>query len=179
MVAQGLPQWLSLQCKESAFSTEDTGSIPGFKRSPGGGNPLQDSCQGNPMNKGACRATVHGVTNNWTQLSTHEGNGCTTLRMYLMPLNCTLKNGWNGKFYIIHIYYNFFQNIATIYIIMFSNIKVRVQQRGRGIGNPLQYSCLRNPKDRRAWWATVHRVERVRHDLATKQGKPCSDWGYS
>ena len=29
---------------------------------------------------------------------------------------------------------------------------------GKGHGNPLQYSCLRNPMDRGAWWATVHRV---------------------
>ena len=29
---------------------------------------------------------------------------------------------------------------------------------GKGNGNPLQYSCLENPKDRGAWWATVHRV---------------------
>ena len=29
---------------------------------------------------------------------------------------------------------------------------------GGGHGNPLQYSCLENPKDREAWWATVHRV---------------------
>ena len=29
---------------------------------------------------------------------------------------------------------------------------------GGGHGNPLQYSCLENPKDRGAWWATVHRV---------------------
>ena len=27
-----------------------------------------------------------------------------------------------------------------------------------GNGNPLQYSCLKNPMDRGAWWATVHRV---------------------
>ena len=27
-----------------------------------------------------------------------------------------------------------------------------------GNGNPLQYSCLENPMDRGAWWATVHRV---------------------
>ena len=26
---------------------------------------------------------------------------------------------------------------------------------GRGNGNPLQYSCLKNPIDREAWWATV------------------------
>ena len=29
---------------------------------------------------------------------------------------------------------------------------------GGGHGNPLQYSCLENPTDRGAWWATVHRV---------------------
>ena len=27
---------------------------------------------------------------------------------------------------------------------------------GEGNGNPLQYSCLENPMDRTAWWATVH-----------------------
>ena len=29
---------------------------------------------------------------------------------------------------------------------------------GEGNGNPLEYSCLENPVDREAWWATVHRV---------------------
>ena len=29
---------------------------------------------------------------------------------------------------------------------------------GEGTGNPLQYSCLENPMDRAAWWATVHGV---------------------
>ena len=29
---------------------------------------------------------------------------------------------------------------------------------GEGNGNPLQYSCLENPTDRGAWWATVHRA---------------------
>ena len=43
--------------------TEDPGSIPGWGRSPGGGNgnPLQDSCLGNPMDRGAQWATVHGL----------------------------------------------------------------------------------------------------------------------
>ena len=27
-----------------------------------------------------------------------------------------------------------------------------------GNGNPLQYSCLENPRDREAWWATIHGV---------------------
>jgi len=29
---------------------------------------------------------------------------------------------------------------------------------GGGHGNPLQYSCLKNPMDRGAWWDTVHRT---------------------
>ena len=29
---------------------------------------------------------------------------------------------------------------------------------GEGTGNPFRYSCLENPMDRDAWWATVHRV---------------------
>ena len=37
-----------------------------------------------------------------------------------------------------------------------------------GNGNLLQYSCLENPMDKGAWWATVHGVARVGHDLATK-----------
>ena len=39
---------------------------------------------------------------------------------------------------------------------------------GEGNGNPLQYSCLENPMDRGAWWATVHGATRVRHDLVTR-----------
>ena len=35
---------------------------------------------------------------------------------------------------------------------------------GEGNGNPLQYSCLENPMDRGAWWATVCGVAGVRYD---------------
>ena len=35
----------------------------------GNGNPLQYSCLENSMDRGACRATIHGVTKYWTQLS--------------------------------------------------------------------------------------------------------------
>ena len=35
---------------------------------------------------------------------------------------------------------------------------------GREHGNPLQYSCLENPMDRGAWWATVHAWHEVGHD---------------
>ena len=34
---------------------------------------------------------------------------------------------------------------------------------GGGHGNALQYSCLENPMDRGAWWATVHGVPKRHH----------------
>ena len=37
---------------------------------------------------------------------------------------------------------------------------------GEGNGNPLQYSCLENPMDRGAWWATVHGVAKSRTGLS-------------
>ena len=47
--------------------------IPGLERSPGeeerNGNPVQYSCLENPMDRGAWRSTVHGVTK---ELDTHD-----------------------------------------------------------------------------------------------------------
>ena len=37
---------------------------------------------------------------------------------------------------------------------------------GEGNGTPLQYSCLENPMDGRAWWAAVHGVARSRTRLS-------------
>ena len=45
-------------------------------------------------------------------------------------------------------------------------------------GNPLQYSCLKNPKDTEAWGSVVHGVTRVRLDLVAEQEdllQSCSD----
>ena len=56
-----------------AGATGNMCSISGSGRSPGGGNgnPFQYSCLENPMDVGACWATVPGVTKSQTQLSTH------------------------------------------------------------------------------------------------------------
>ena len=58
---QGLPD--GSVGKKSACNAGDPGSIPGSGRSPGEGNSnlLQYSSLENPMDRGACRATVHGV----------------------------------------------------------------------------------------------------------------------
>ena len=59
------------EVKASACNVGDPGLIPGSGRSPGegNGNPLQYSCLGNPMDRGAWWATVHGVAKSRTQLS--------------------------------------------------------------------------------------------------------------
>ena len=53
--------------KESTCNVGDQGSIPGLGRSPGEGYsyPLQYSCLENPMDGGAWKAAVHGVTKSW------------------------------------------------------------------------------------------------------------------
>ena len=57
--------------KNLPVNAGDAGLIPGSGRSPGGGNgnPLQYSSLGNPVDKGAWQATVHGIAKSWTRLS--------------------------------------------------------------------------------------------------------------
>ena len=62
----GFPRHVSVvkNLPANAGDTGDMGSISGSGRSPGeeNGNPLQYSCQDNPMDRGAWQATVHRVT---------------------------------------------------------------------------------------------------------------------
>ena len=61
--------------KEPAHNAGDPGSIPGSGRSPGegNGNPLHYSCLENPMDRGVCQATAHGVA----ELDTTERLTCS------------------------------------------------------------------------------------------------------
>ena len=57
--------------KESVCNAGHLGSVPGLGRSlgEGNGNPLQSSCLGNLMDRGAWQATAHEVTKSQTRLS--------------------------------------------------------------------------------------------------------------
>ena len=57
--------------KEPVCNAEDLGLIPGSEKAPGEGtgNPLQYSCLGNPMERRAWPATIHGITNSRIGLS--------------------------------------------------------------------------------------------------------------
>jgi len=61
----GLPRLCSV--KNPLANAGDVGLIPGSGRSPGegNGNPLQDSCLENPMNREDWQAAVHGVAKSW------------------------------------------------------------------------------------------------------------------
>ena len=68
----------------NAGDTRDMGSIPGWGRSPegGNGNPLQYSFLENPMDRGAWWTTVHGVAKSQTRLK-----GLSTAQMNLWSKN--------------------------------------------------------------------------------------------
>ena len=68
----GFPAFISV-LKNPPADGGDVGSIPGSGRSSqeGNGNPLWYSWLGNPVDRGAWRATAHGVTKSWTRLSIH------------------------------------------------------------------------------------------------------------
>ena len=68
----GLPWWLSGE--DSACKEGDVGLIPGSGRSPGegSGSQLQYSCLGNPTDRGAWGAAVHGNTGVRYNLVTKE-----------------------------------------------------------------------------------------------------------
>ena len=89
----GIPRWLS--GKESACSAGDTGLIPGSGRSPGrgNGNLPQHSCLGNPMDRGAWRATVHGVMKTWVSTHMHRSSyWFTRAEKYLKVIQCKSAN---------------------------------------------------------------------------------------
>ena len=49
------------------------------------------------------------------------------------------------------------------------------QKWGEGNGNPLQYSCLENPRDGEAWWAAIYRVAQSRTRLKRQQQQTKGD----
>ena len=79
--------------KVSAYSAGDLGSIPGLGRSSGegNGNPLQYSCLENPVDGGACWATVRGVSD-FTSLHFTHSSGFL-LSLSLMRLICHSSQG--------------------------------------------------------------------------------------
>ena len=90
------------------------------------------------MDRAAWQATVHGVAKNGTRPS-------LTLSIFLSLERSGFPGGSEGK-------------ASACDVEDPGSIPVSGRSPGEGNGKPLQYSCLENPMDRGAWWATVHGV---------------------
>ena len=79
----GLPWWFS--GKKFACQVGEMGSIPGSGRSPGegNGNPLQYTCLGNPMDRGAWWAKMRGVTKELDMTEQLRDNNPVNISMLL------------------------------------------------------------------------------------------------
>ena len=110
----------------------------------GNSYPLQYSCLENSMDRGAWQAPVHGVAKNQTWIYTYLFTGVSqvVLVVKILPANT--------------------RDVRDMGLIPGS-----IRSPGEGNGYPPQYSCLENSMDHGAWWATVHGLQRVRHDRAT------------
>ena len=122
----------------------------------GDGTPLQYSCLENPMDGGAWWAAVHGVAEGRTRLSDftfiftfmHWRRKWQPTPVFLPGesqgqgslVGCSSWGRW-GSDTTERLHFHF--SLSCI---------------GEGNGNPLQCSCLENPRDGRAWWAAVYGV---------------------
>ena len=84
-----------LSGRELTCDAGDTGSTPGLGRPPGEGNsnPLQCSCLGNPMDRGACWPAIHRIIKSWMSLS-----DSTTTEVIGTGNSKRLKGVWGEAF---------------------------------------------------------------------------------
>ena len=93
----GFPRWCS--GKESACQAGDVGLIHGSGRSPGEkhGDPLQYSCLENSMDRGACQATIHGVTKIRRDIATKQWHFSKGIFVVCSVLIIFMKIMWKRK----------------------------------------------------------------------------------
>ena len=153
------------------------GSIFGLERSPGGehGSLLQYFCLENPMDRGAWQATVHRIAKSWTWLKQLSMHACN---VYIKFTILTILSVWFSTIKYIYIVVW----LASLVAQTVKNLPAMWETRVRPLGwedlpekEMANHSCilawripwmeeaplsLKNPRDRGAWWATVHGVEK-------------------
>ena len=157
----------------NAGDVRDVGSIPGSGRSPGGGhgNPLQESCLENALDRGVWQAAVPGVTKSQPQpqrLSTQAadsylafggtqhslGEGSGTPLQY----SCLEKPMDGGAWWAaVHGVAKSRTRLSDFtFTFHFHALEKEMAT---------QYSCLENPRVSRAWWAALYGVALSRTQL--------------
>ena len=109
----------------------------------GNGNPLQYPCLENPMDRGAWQTTVHVVPRVRHYLATKPPPHLKWAFLVAQTAKTLPTNAGDP-----------------------GSILGSERSPGEGTGIPLQYSCLENPMERGAWWATVHGVTKSQTRLS-------------
>ena len=123
----------------------------------GNGNPLQCSCLENPRDGGAWWAAVYGVhtESDMTEATSLSLFTLMHWRRKWQPTPVFLpgeSQGW-GNLVGCHLWGRTESDTTERFHFHFSLSCI-----GEGSGNPLQCSCLENPRDGGAWWAAVYGV---------------------
>ena len=129
----------------------------------GNGNPFQCSCLENPRDRGAWWAAIYGVAQSRTRLKRLSSSSRQRVQRRQWQLAPVLLPGkshgqrslvgcspWGRKDSDTTERLHFHFSLTCI---------------GEGHGNPLQCSCLENPRDGGAWWAAVYGVAQSRTRL--------------
>ena len=154
----------------------------------GTGNPLQYSCLENPRDGGAWLAAVYGVAQSWTQLkrltTAAAAADCSPSGSFVLeifqarilqwiatPFSKHWKRQWQGTPVLLPGKSHGRRSLvgcSSPWGRCESEVTERLHfhsslsHNGEGNGNPLQCSCLENPRDGRAWWAAVYGVTQSR-----------------
>ena len=122
----------------------------------GNGNPLRCSCLENPRDGGACWAAIYGVTQSWTRLKRLSSSSSHSFRRrQRQPTPALLPGKSHGRWGLVGCcLWGHTESDTT----KRPHFHFSLSCIGEGNGNPLQCSCLENPRDEGAWWAAVSGV---------------------
>ena len=125
----------------------------------GNDNPLQCSCLENPRDRGTWWAAIYGVTQSRTRLERLSSSSRTSHQALLSRIVMQVLAVLPG----LPLWVSGKEPACN------AGDTGSIPGLGRflqeGNGNPLQYSCLENPRNRGAWWAAVYGVAQSRTRL--------------
>ena len=138
---------------------------------------LQYSCLKNPMDRGVWLTTGQRVEKNRTQLSVHytwpfyhkkvkQYQSCFTDACSVYSEEATAPNSSTLAWKIPWMEEpGRLQSMGSLRVRHDWATSLSLSSIGEGNGNPLQCSCLENPRDRGAWWAAIYGVTQSRIQL--------------
>ena len=153
----------------NAGNTRDSGSVPGSGRSPG--NPLQYSCLGNPKDRGVWWATYSpwsrtelDMTERLHTAVLHLQNGCGLKPSPHLKSSHSFFFKWRRQWHPTPVLLTGKSHgrRSLVGCSPWGRTESDMTERlhlhfslsciGEGNGNPLQCSCLENPRDWGSWW---------------------------